>query len=359
MKKIIIGLLMLVLLSASVACGKATAPNHPSTMPAQQESPNTFTSSLELYTQKMTLEEAAKIMGITVPMPDYLPEGFEIQEVYVQNRSARLLISDGPIEKNLVTHTDAAGTRQRYEVQSKIEMSVSWSPEFMIPVRLPEEKVDIKGSPGYLLEVENHKRLVWNWFPDPDSLGVFELGIEVGKGISKEELVKIAESVEFNVAPELYTPQSDQVISERLYDIRKGEFRYLCIYEDGSLTRIEMEGLREPVSQHVRIRKTGKLDEEELSNLVEFFEVSGFKDMDKNNEFSGSPEKGGGVTASDVHYSVSARLGSSYRSIKASNYISPDGGETYPNMPYPLDEIYKRLRDIADNKTSEVVRESL
>lgn len=59
----------------------------------------------------------------------------------------------------------------------------------------------------------------------------------------------------------------------------------------------------------------------------------------------------GGVAVSDMHYSVSARLGSSYRYIKASNYLSPDGGMTYPDMPYPLNEIYKRLKDIADNKT--------
>ena len=113
-----------------------------------------------------------------------------------------------------------------------------------------------------------------------------------------------------------------------------------------------MDGLREPVDQHVRILKTGKLGEEELNDLIEFFEDSGFKEMDKNNEFSVSP-------GSDVHYSVSAHLGSSYRSIKAINYLSPDGGKTYPDMPYPLNEIYRRLNNIAENKTVEVTREPL
>jgi len=312
---------------------------------------DTFSNPLELFTQKTTLEEAAQIIGITVPVPTYLPKGFEIKEVYVNGRSVRLLISDGLIEKKLVTHTDAAGTRQRYELHTKMEMSISWSAEFMIPVRLPVEKVDIKGSTGYLQEAGTHRSLLWNWFPEQDNLGVFELGLEAGKGISKEELVKIAESVAFKDSPVLYTPQSDQVISDRLYDIDKGEFRYLSIYQDGSLIAIQMEGLRGPVDQHVRILKTGELGEEELNSLIEFFENSGFRDMSPNNKFSGSP-------SSDVHYSVSARLGSSYRYIQTSNYFSPDGGKTYPDMPYPLNEIYKRLKQIADNNTEEIIRES-
>jgi len=313
---------------------------------------DTFSSQLELFNQKTNMEEAAQIMGITVPAPAYLPTGFEIQEVYVSGRSVRLLISDGPIEKKLVTHTDAAGTRQRYELKSKIEMSISWSAEFMIPARLPVEKVDIKGSPGYLQETGTHQSLLWNWFPERDNLGVFELGLGVSKGISKEELVKIAESVAFKGSPERYTPRSEQVISDRLYDIDKGEFRYLSIYQDGSLIAIQMDGLLEPVDQHIRILKTGKLSEEELTDLIEFFENSGFKVMDKTNEFSGS-------SGSKVHYNVSALLGSSYRSIKASNYLSPDGGKAYPDMPYPLNEIYQRLKEIAENRTEEVAREKI
>jgi len=45
--------------------------------------------------------------------------------------------------------------------------------------------------------------------------------------------------------------------------------------------------------------------------------------------------------------------------ITAQGYSSPDGGKTIPNMPYPLNEIYKRLRDIAINRTVEVARETI
>jgi len=39
--------------------------------------------------------------------------------------------------------------------------------------------------------------------------------------------------------------------------------------------------------------------------------------------------------------------------------MSPDDGMTYPDMPYPLNEIYRRLKDIAENQTEEVYKESL
>ena len=125
---------------------------------------DTFSRPLEFYAQKTTLDEAGKIIGITLPLPEYLPEGFEIQEIYVQYRSVRLLIAGGLIEKTMVTHTDAAGTRQRYELQNEMEMSISWSPEFMIPVRLPVEKADLKGRPGYLTEAECCQSAKWDTF---------------------------------------------------------------------------------------------------------------------------------------------------------------------------------------------------
>ncbi len=351
MRKIIIGLLMALLLSVPVACTRETAaPVSPTQAPAPLATPGAFTDVLELYVQKTTLKDAARVIGITVPVPVHLPTRFEIQEVYVQDKSVMLLISDGPVEKKIVTHTDAAGTRQRYEIQAKIEMSIGWSPESMIPIRLPVEQVEINGKTGYLSETETGFRLLWNWFPGQKNLGEFQLGLEAGKGISKEDLEKIAESVEFNGTPQLYTLQSDQVIADRLYDIKKGEFTYLAIYEDGSLWAIQMKGLNGPVSQHLRIEKTGKLDKGESDSLLEFFETSGFDKLNKNNQPAISPI-GGNTTLSDVHYSVSVRLGSSYRYVMANNYVSPDGGKTYPDMPYPLNEIYVRLKAIANSKT--------
>lgn len=155
----------------------------------------TFTSTLELTAQKTTLEEASETIGVTLPVPTYLPEGYEIQEVYVEDSTVRLLISDKETEKKLVTHTDAAGTRQRYEFRCRMTMSISWFSEMGIPIRLPVKQVKINESTGFLQDRSDHNALWWNWYPNPGEPGMFELVISANKEIPEEELVKVAESV--------------------------------------------------------------------------------------------------------------------------------------------------------------------
>jgi hypothetical protein len=41
------------------------------------------------------------------------------------------------------------------------------------------------------------------------------------------------------------------------------------------------------------------------------------------------------------------------------SYLTPDNGMTYPEMPYPLNEIYEKLRYISVNDTEEVYRQSI
>ena len=107
--------------------------------------PDTFTSALELSARKTTLEDASSIIGTIIPVPDYLPLDYEIQEVYIEDSTVILLISDEKIEKELVTHTDATGTRQRYEFQLKMRMSIRWyNDQFTAPFgKAPYERVTI------------------------------------------------------------------------------------------------------------------------------------------------------------------------------------------------------------------------
>jgi len=162
-------------------------------------STSTFTGTLELAAQETTLEEASSIVGVT---PTYLPEGYEIQEVYASDSRVMLLISDEGIEKKLVTHTDAAGTRQRYEFQCKMRMSISWSSQG-VPggLKLPGERPEIKPSGGItiasvIVDRGGHNDLWWHWRPDPANDGMFEIVISAAKNIPKGELVKVAESVQ-------------------------------------------------------------------------------------------------------------------------------------------------------------------
>lgn len=161
-----------------------------------QTGPVTFTEVLELSVQKVTLDEASNVVGWEIPVPSYLPQDYKIQEVYVMDSSVGLLISDEEIEKELVTHTDAAGTRQRYEYQSKMEMSISWHSQGVAGgLKLPGDKVNIGDTHGVIVDAGDHYNLWWQPRPDLEQPGQYEIVLSASKRITKKELTEIAESV--------------------------------------------------------------------------------------------------------------------------------------------------------------------
>jgi len=113
--------------------------------------------------------------------------------------SVILLISDIPIEKRLVTHTDAAGTRQRYELQSRMIMYIRWTENGIIvpPDKDPKLRglVEINKNRGYLSGDDDSVSLWWALKPKVNSVALFELHVIANNDVSEEELVRIAESV--------------------------------------------------------------------------------------------------------------------------------------------------------------------
>jgi len=161
-----------------------------------QGGPATFTEVLELSAQSVTLAEARESVGWEIPMPTYLPKGYEIREIYLRDRSIRLLISNEAIEKDLVTHTDAAGTRQRYEYQSKMEMGISWHSQGIAGgLKLPGDRVNIGEAQGVIFDAGDHYDLWWQPRPDPQQPGQYEMVLSASKLFSKDDLVRITESV--------------------------------------------------------------------------------------------------------------------------------------------------------------------
>lgn len=159
---------------------------------------NTVPVILELGAQKVTLEEASEITGRPVPVPTYLPNGCAIQEVYIYDHLVILLISDKEIEKELVWHTDAAGTRQRYEFECRMTMQIGWweDTEPPPPRGLPGKWVDIGGSRGFIFDHGDYNDLMWRRVY-PLQPGGCALVLSAGKRVSSSELVKIAESAQY------------------------------------------------------------------------------------------------------------------------------------------------------------------
>ncbi len=162
-----------------------------------------FAQTLPLTAQKTTLEEASKTLGFAIPVPSYLPNGYNIQDVYIQDNSVRLLISNKEIEKKLVTQSGTSGTFQQYEFQCQMEIGIVWNSQG-IPggLKLPGERPKITPSQGstvasVIVDRESHNDLWWDWRPNSNEPGMFEIVISANKLISGQELVKIAESVRY------------------------------------------------------------------------------------------------------------------------------------------------------------------
>jgi len=158
-------------------------------------------------------------------------------------------------------------------------------------------------------------------------------------------------------------PGGNPVIFERRDYVMRGQFSFLYVYEDGSILFIEEKGLRMATSQNpgTRTWKTGKLQPQELDNLIQLFTSSGFKKLDEYYKFPGEPIKGGpagGFRMGDMSFTVSINYGSLSRTVTALGYLTPDGGETYPDMPSPLNKIYVQLRAAA-RQTNEVAVENI
>ncbi len=188
-----------------------------------------FTSPLEPSAQKITIEEAGNTLGVPIPVPAYLPGGYEIQETYINEREVTLLISDEAIERTLVTGEEAAGAdSQRYEVKCKMRLVIRWYPEGGVPVRLPVEKVRINENWGFLQDRGDHNALWWDLSSEQGEEAMFEMVLAAGKGVPKEELVKVAESISMPLIREypdeevraVYEEIKKELFDERnLYDV--------------------------------------------------------------------------------------------------------------------------------------------
>jgi hypothetical protein len=159
--------------------------------------PNTSEDNTTEYTSlgwRTTIEDASERIGINVPAPTYLPEGYEIKEVYIKERNhdtvdhVVLLISD----EDIIWQGD------EYQCKTKIEIIYGFMPGLKIEygkfVKIGEKGVQEVW--GYLLGEEDDNYQLWyQWNPvSRGQADFFTMAITAYTGISEEELLKIAES---------------------------------------------------------------------------------------------------------------------------------------------------------------------
>ncbi len=173
-------------------------------------------------------------------------------------------------------------------------------------------------------------------------------------------LVCIGTGVWFHLkaSPPVAVPEGPPVIHMQMDWLMAGKADSLSIYNDGRIIYIREQGLRPPGAYSTRTWNTGTITSGQLDELLAYIENSGFQELGEYYQFEGEPREGGSVRIGDMKLTVSVDSNTMQKEVAAFGYLSPDGGQTYPDMPTPLNDIYRRLMDIAMT-TGEVHRENI
>ena len=132
---------------------------------------------------EVSLDEASDILGISVPVPTYLPKGYEVRNVYLEENIVTLIIS---------------GEQVGVDLQWGMKIDIIWNnSQVFEPIELPFKRIRIDDSiTGFIMQRGTVNELWWEWFPDPGDGGWFEFMISAEKAITKEEMVKVARGIE-------------------------------------------------------------------------------------------------------------------------------------------------------------------
>ncbi len=154
-----------------------------------------------------------------------------------------------------------------------------------------------------------------------------------------------------NSQPRVEIPEGEPIIAmESLYTMA-GVRTKLFIYEDGKVICTQDEGLR-PGGSGTRTWKKGRIGEQELGGLILLFRGDPFSELEGSYYWDEKQQ-------SDLDLTISIDYQEIQKTVVASGYLSSDDGMTYPDMPYPLNEIYEKLKLIIDNRTEEVYSEPI
>ena len=134
---------------------------------------------------EVSLDEASDILGVNIPALTYLPKGYEIRKVYLEENIVTLIIS---------------GEQVGADLQWGMKISIVWnSSQIFEPMELPFARIEIDDdTTGFIMQRETVNELWWEWPPDPKDEGWFEFMISAEKAITAEEMVKVAKGMEIS-----------------------------------------------------------------------------------------------------------------------------------------------------------------
>jgi hypothetical protein len=158
----------------------------------------TFISCTSPYPKETTINEAEKLIKVTLPVPTYLPEDYEIYKLFMIEENVVLIVI-----KN-TTNTDTQSPDPHLPpTAGEMKMQIAWHAKGgPFGIKLLGEQVDISEGPGVYSKgvIDDHNDYIdlwWDWGPDPEwsTPAFFEFRLSANRNVPKEEIVKIARSV--------------------------------------------------------------------------------------------------------------------------------------------------------------------
>lgn len=138
------------------------------------------TTSVQTFPRETTLAEAQAIIGVEIPRPHYLPDGYTQSMVTLVNESAVSIAYRAP-------------------AKGEISLRIQWD-----PAGLPAYKIDVseptlalKDKTAQLIDTGNDYRAVWNWITDRYPKSLFGVRLTVPKELGETELTMIANSIDW------------------------------------------------------------------------------------------------------------------------------------------------------------------
>ncbi|MDP2730853.1 MAG: hypothetical protein Q8O55_10285 [Dehalococcoidales bacterium] len=154
----------------------------------------------------------------------------------------------------------------------------------------------------------------------------------------------------FNATPVIDIPEGKPIIAaESSYTLGAQDRDRLFIYENGMVVFVEDEWYR-PTMSKTRTWNVGQLEKVELDNIILLFQSDNFTALEDSYKWP-PPSR-------VFNYIVSIDYQGITKTVTVTGYPTPDEGLTYPDMPYPLNEIYQELKQVIDN-TEEVYSEPI
>jgi hypothetical protein len=168
-------------------------------------------------------------------------------------------------------------------------------------------------------------------------VGLAVVGLGIGLLANQPESVRI--------------PSEFPAIASDVTFKESGDRDRLYVYKDGYVLMVEDRGSSE-AGNFTRTWKTGQLIDGELVELMNLTKKPEFEALANQYRFVGDNTTTGTTRIGDMDYALSVNYENIRKIVSLVDYYSPDHETIYPEMPYPLGEIYQRWTGIAETKTT-------